>query len=227
MYLKQSAVIGLLLVSASPVFADDASRFAGVYGGLSYNWARSSGTATALGPTAAWETPGTVTSYSGAKNGIGGQIGYQTKVYNNVLLGAELSVTQNDVTKTVQSPSVAWHNDTMTFSNITMLSGRVGYARSAWSVYGKAGYAQSKVTYRMADTAFPTNYYNLSQNVNGVSLGIGAEYVLMNHYSLSIEHNRINWGAFSGAGAQVPANGEAFSIRTKTNMTSVRVSYLF
>ncbi|HXH71868.1 MAG TPA: outer membrane beta-barrel protein [Mariprofundaceae bacterium] len=222
-------IAGVILTLSTSAYAlAGEGKFNGFYGGINYSSIKSSGTALSQGPTALWETPGTSTSYSKTKDAIGGQVGYQTTFNSGLLVGAELAYTAYQASGVTQSPTYAWHKNELTVKNIVSLSGRVGYVYNSWLVYGKAGVSEANIQFRGVDVGFPQNYYILSKNQFAANLGVGAEYCFDFNVSLGVEYSHIDWGSFSGiAGAQVPVSTSAFGIKAKSDITSIRLNYLF
>jgi len=214
------------LFSAAPlvVSAGEYQQFDGFYGGVNYSSAQTKSTATALGVTNAWENPGTNLDFNFKKDTIGGQIGYQA-TFNNFLIGAELSFIPNKSTIRVKGPSVAWHDDQLSIGDITSLNAKIGYTYNSILIYGKVGASQAKFNFKGIDTAFPTNYFNLSKTQTGANLGIGVDLHMDSNISLGVEYNYTDWGSFSGIGEQNPALSDSFGVKARTNIVSFHMNY--
>lgn len=219
---------GVSLMQESEGKQESKAKFNGLYGGISFGYVKWNGTALSLGPSAFWETPGTSTAYSKTKGAVGGQLGYQTTFDNGFLIGAEIAYTPYKAFQSIQSPTVAGHSDLLTVKDgIASLSARAGYVYNSWLFYGKAGISRTTIEFRVIDTLFHQDYYILSKQQIAANLGLGAEYCFNTNVSLGVDYNYINWGSFSGIGAQSPAGSDAFRVKVKSNITTVRLNYQF
>jgi outer membrane immunogenic protein len=120
---------------------------------------------------------------------IGGQFGYRWQV-NNFVLGAEYQLDGMAINQT--SPSIADPTGTRysAFNNLQSLTGQAGFAFDRTLLYGKGGYALTRVNFDAQDTGTGVDLSTPQWKwVDGWTAGGGLEYLLWTHVSIGVEYD--------------------------------------
>jgi outer membrane immunogenic protein len=156
---------------------------------------------------------------------MGGQFGYRWQATNNFVLGAEYMIdgTQLNIT----SPSHLDPTGTRysSFNNLESATGQVGFAFDRTLIYGKGGWALTRLNFDAADTATGADLNPSTWKwVQGWTAGAGLEYMLWTHLSIGVEYNyyQFNVGNYTNVLANTGATiGCAFCNFGKTDVQTV------
>ncbi len=116
---------------------------------------------------------------------VGGTIGYNYQLPNNIVVGVEADADYAGVNSTQTTAGPLTVKGTMGFQDT--VRGRVGYSINRMLFFATGGYAGGTVHSTVYDT--PNNYFNAgSQYLNGFAVGAGAEYAILPNLSGKLEY---------------------------------------
>lgn len=204
----------------APVF-DWSGLYVGLNGG--YGWGRNYQAEAVTGAIAA------TTDLGGGV--IGGQLGYNVQLGNNVVLGVEATFDWANIDGRSEVPYTApGPMNFMTYlsSKITALAtfdARFGYAMGNLLPYVKAGYAAARVKDEIIldllnDPASQTEAH--SHWMNGWNVGAGIEYAINRHLIIGIEYVYMDFGSLTWT-----AGGNLWKDDVTVSTITARVSYKF
>ena len=162
--------------------------WSGAYGGLMIG--QSSGDFTA---TPSQSAPATGNINSG--NRYGAFVGYNMQS-GNLVYGAELGLSKPDFNVSI-APTVKID------STMVDVKGRLGYAMDRAMVYGTLGYMTS---------GFTDTNDNTKTDLNGMTYGIGIDYMVTQSVFAGLEYQRANLSG-SQSGYSVDANLDTIALR--------------
>jgi outer membrane immunogenic protein len=188
-----TGAVALGAVVAAPALAQPAGAFQGPYVGIEGGWQQDRQTLDTVG----------VRQGSSKADGFayGGQVGYDTHLSPNFILGGELSVTG----KTGRSDLDGFDLRQGRTFNAT---GRIGYTVAPSTlVYARGGYSNARFTAENATS-------RVSENRGGYTVGGGLEQALTTHVSARVEYGyshygRDNLSALFGPGSELNYNRHA------------------
>lgn len=132
---------------------------------------------------------------------IGGvHVGYQHQ-FDSLVVGAEAAFLfgGGDDARSSGAGAINPGNPrlrTAVLSNVFSLSARVGYAKDAWHIYGKAGVAMTdiEINHRRISNGFlfPINEW---ENEIGYTLGAGVEHKITEKVSIGLDYSYFNFDA--------------------------------
>ncbi len=130
---------------------------------------------------------------------IGGQFGGRWQI-NNFVIGAEYQLDGLAINQT--SPSRADPNGTRysAFNNLQSLTGQAGIALDRTLLYGKGGWALTRVNFDAQNTVTGLDVSTPQWKwVDGWTAGAGLEYLLWTHVSIGVEYDyyRFNIGNYT------------------------------
>ena len=177
-----------VLMSASAAFAADLPRRApvympplapvftwtGFYGGINGGYGFGDFNATGR-------------SHAGSPNGglVGGTLGYNYQLPNNIVVGLEGDLDYASINNTSTTSGPLTSKGNLNFE--TTIRGRAGYAVNRMLFYATGGYAGGTVHSTVYDV--PNGYFNANSNyLNGFAVGGGAEYAIMPNLSGKVEY---------------------------------------
>lgn len=204
--LARTAVAGAALFAATGAFA--AEPFNGPYVGVQAGWQDDNNRFTLRSPG------GTSTeSLSGSSFAYGAQLGYDAKVGENFVLGAEAFLTGD--TNKVRSG-----NSTFDGGRSLGLLARAGIlAGPRTLVYLKGGWENGRFTYQ-------ENGIGVSTNRDGWSLGGGLEQAITDAVSARVEYRHTKFNSFSSSALDA-ALGSTAEARVNRDRVMVGVNYRF
>lgn len=162
--------------------------WSGAYGGLMFG--QSSGDFKA---TPSQSAPATGNINSG--NRYGAFVGYNMQS-GNLVYGAELGLSKPDFNVSI-APTVTID------STMVDVKGRLGYAMDRTMVYGTLGYMTS---------GFTDAHDNTKTDLNGMTYGIGIDYMITQSVFTGLEYQRANLSG-SQSGYSVDANLDTIALR--------------
>lgn len=197
----------LLLASATQAFADGPSNWTGPYAGIELGYADSALKLKCKDCDIS-EYPDYIigdTNTQNIKNVMyGAQVGYNF-VENNFLYGIELSYLNFNLHEKTWSEATPAHggnsrDDTFTskLGSTLSLSGRLGKVYDNFLIFGKAGVVLSDYSLKIQDYNTRQDGSHTFNNTGGgydskwlpgLSLGLGAEYMMNSKISLGAEYN--------------------------------------
>ncbi|MBK9082254.1 MAG: porin family protein [Rhizobiales bacterium] len=150
---------------------------------------------------------------------IGGTVGYNQQLSNNIVVGVEGDLGVANVRSTGAAPGPVKGSTKVT--SLATVRGRVGYAVDRALVYGTAGYAGGNVKAALADTPNGLNFREERWH-HGYALGAGLEYAFTNNVSAKAEYIYANLGKKTYFGGPD-------TMSSGTNLSTVRggVNYKF
>jgi outer membrane immunogenic protein len=117
----------------------------------------------------------------------GGQTGFNFQS-GAWVFGVEGSVAATDLDGSIRSPffpeADSYRADVGWLASVT---GRIGYAWSRWLAYGKGGWAGAEIELDLFDQVTPVRAKSGTW-ADGYTLGGGAEYALLNGFSLGVDY---------------------------------------
>lgn len=116
---------------------------------------------------------------------VGGTIGYNYQLPNNIVVGVEADADYAGINSTQTSAGPLTARSALNFQ--TTVRGRVGYAVNRMLFFATGGYAGGNVHTTVYDT--PNSYFNANSNfLNGYAVGVGAEYAILPNLSGKLEY---------------------------------------
>lgn len=154
-------------------------------------------------------------------NGFLGGIyaGYNFALENNVVLGADIDVTYNDLTKRHANPSEEFETE-LQWSGAARV--RAGYAVGRFLPYIAGGVAFGQVQNKYSITALNSTYSD-KETVTGWTIGAGVDYAATDNVIVRLEYRYTDFGRKDfdfGGTAGVPN-------KFKTNDIRLGVAYKF
>jgi outer membrane immunogenic protein len=131
---------------------------------------------------------------------IGGQFGYRYQI-NNFVIGAEYlldGIAINQTSPSTLAPATSTRYSA--FNNLQSLTGQVGIALDRSLLYGKGGWALTRVNYDATNTVTGADLSTQQWKwVDGWTAGAGFEYLLWTHVSIGVEYDyyRFNIGNYT------------------------------
>lgn len=121
----------------------------------------------------------------------GGQIGYDYQFAPHALVGIEGAFS--GVKLNLENPSIVFPPSRYitTVDWLASVTARLGYVAGPLLVYGRGGYAATKVTF-IGTT--PGDYVSVGGTRGGWTLGAGIEYLLWRNVSIALEYNHYDFG---------------------------------
>jgi outer membrane immunogenic protein len=93
-----------------------------------------------------------------------------------------------------------------------------------WLVYGRGGYADTKVTFT---GAVPSDIVHVGGPRNGWTIGGGIEYMVMRNVSLALEYNHYDFGTRHYDGISVGGVPLSSNVAFKLDTVMLRANYRF
>jgi outer membrane immunogenic protein len=128
---------------------------------------------------------------------IGGQFGYRYQI-SNFVIGAEYQLDGMAINQTSTTPDGA-RNSYSAFNNLQALTAQAGLAFDRTLLYGKGGWALTRVDFDTTQTATGFDVSSPWKWVDGWTVGGGLEYLLYTHVSIGVEYDfyRFNVGNYT------------------------------
>jgi outer membrane immunogenic protein len=155
----------------------------------------------------------------------GGQFGYRWQATDNIVIGAEYMLDGMAINLT--SPSRVDPNGLRysAFNNLQSITGQLGFAFDRALLYGKGGWADTRVNFDAQDTVTGVDLSTPSWKwVNGWTAGGGLEYMLWTHLSIGVEYDyyRFNISNYTNLATNTGAVvGCAFCNMNRSNVQTV------
>jgi outer membrane immunogenic protein len=156
---------------------------------------------------------------------IGGQFGYRWQATQNFVLGAEYMVDGMAINMKSASHTDPTGTRYSAFNNLQSITGQAGLSFDRSLIYGKGGWAMTRVDFDAADTATGADVSTQQWKwVSGWTAGVGYEFLLWTHMSIGVEYDyyKFNIGSFdnilSNTGAVI---GCAFCNFGRTDVQTV------
>lgn len=221
----RAAVLAALLSTASVAYAADVvapeepapivetpifswtGAYIGIVGG--YNWGKTDWTFTDTGDNADFDTNG---------GSIGGTVGYNYQLPNNIVLGLEADVSWSGADGSVTCPNPAFSCDSEVNWYGTVRP-RLGYAYDRFLPYITGGAAFGNVELTTRDTVTGDSVSD-DQTRFGWAAGVGLEYAFTDQLTAKVEYLHIDLGkddyTLSG-GAPAEAKWKSDGVRIGLN----------
>jgi outer membrane immunogenic protein len=121
---------------------------------------------------------------------IGGQFGYRWQATENIVIGAEYMLDGMAINQTTLSPVDPAGRRYAAFNNLQSLTAQAGLAVDRALLYGKGGWADTRVDFDAQDIATGVDLSTPNWKwVNGWTAGGGLEYMLWTHLSIGVEYD--------------------------------------
>lgn len=154
----------------------------------------------------------------------GGQIGYAYEFAPYALVGIEGALSGVRLSKTspsIVAPTSAYVTNVNWLATVT---GRLGYVAGPWLIYGRGGYAATKVTF-IGTT--PGDFVSVGGSRNGWTLGGGVEYMVWRNISVALEYNHYDFGTKHYQSSTVGGLPLNANVAFKLDSVTVRANYRF
>ena len=239
--------MGLAAAADLPVKAMSVAYYdwTGFYvgGHVGYGWSNTTTTLDGF-PISAWapfgSEPGIPASYDRNLRGFigGGQVGYNYQT-GRVVLGVEtdLSYTNihNDLTRSGldQAASFFVDNESQKLKWLATVRGRLGFAAmDRLLIFATGGLAVGKIDVSSSFSYPGAIAYSgtATTTKTGWTLGGGAEYALLNNWSVKFEYLYVDLGTVSVIGNPSPPNPPVYTqavVETKSHIARLGINYKF
>ena len=221
--IPQVAIAGNFLVRPVPFAVNWAGFYVGANAG--YGWAHVSSTITSSTGAAPLSNSGDLNAFIG-----GGQIGYNWQISNFVLgLEADFQASSQKQSSTISCGAGCSLNESSSVDRFGTARGRIGYAYDRVMVYGTGGAVWSHESDNLVGIGGGSAINSSSSNF-GWTLGGGAEWMVLDRWSVKLEYLYIRVSSLSGTGNLLPYLGGAAvteSVNFNNSIVRVGVNYHF
>lgn len=208
--LKFSLAAVAALVAVPALAAPFDGPFIGVQGGWQQDRTKLSATDNGIGGR---------TSDRNSAFTYGGQLGYDKKISPQVVVGGEVSLT--DQTHDTDVSDALRNNYRLNFGRTVNATARVGYlVRPDTLVYARAGYSNARFDLR--DTIGAS-----AQNRDGYTVGAGVEKAITSSVSARLEYNYSDYGSKSFRDVAYDVGADSVRGQSRRNAVLAGLNYHF
>ncbi len=171
-----------------PVVAVPSFVWTGFYAGINGGWLRQ-------------HTAGNIIGSSSTNGGIiGGTIGYNYQLQNNIVVGLEGDLGYVSNSRTSVLNAVPLVTNKVSNNYLGTVRARLGYSLGMFMPYVTGGFAfgDTKMTY--TNSAFPLSNFSKSSNSAGYTVGGGVEAQIYQNWTAKVEYLYVDFGKQNYAG---------------------------
>lgn len=163
---------------------------------------------------------------------VGGQIGYNYQLANNVVVGLEADLQWSDIEAKYQENWLGGDNASVKLDYFGTIRARLGYAYDRFLPYITGGAAYGKTKFENGFNGVPNainNFAGVSESSTrwGWTIGGGAEYAITNNWTFKAEYLYVDLGKSKADDSALLFGAPSYEHDNKFHTIKAGVNYKF
>ncbi|MGQ3672929.1 outer membrane protein [Xanthobacter sp. TB0136] len=160
---------------------------------------------------------------------VGGQIGYNYQLANNVVVGLEADLQWSDIEAKYQENWLGGDSASVKLDYFGTIRARLGYAYDRFLPYITGGAAYGKTKFENGLNGISNNFAGVSESSTrwGWTIGGGAEYAITNNWTFKAEYLYVDLGKSKADDSALLFGAPSYEHDNKFHTIKAGVNYKF